>query len=493
MNILDLLKSDGFKPKLKARTWGDTYSSPCPSCGGDDRFRSFPNNEGGLDWLCQKCGKRGNLIQYLTEFRGIPYEEACQQLNISPSRRKSFLLNDNLPRAKNEWNPATASTMPSEKWQLKARQIIKTAERDLWSKSLLKNTHSWIKKRGLNKKTLKDSNIGFTVNLDRYEIRSEWGLSERLNEQGEPTKLWIPSGLVIPYEKDGQIKKIKIRNFDENIDQKYILLEGSSTGPMVWGENKYCFVIVESELDGLLLHQEAGDMVGVIALGSAQMRPDVETTGLLRKSSGILIALDHDDAGTQNSKWWTSQFPNAIRWPVIKGKDPSEAFQHGLDLRMWVFAGLQIIQRDRKTVDQQPIEISTLSEENDIPPFDHIMVKDPELLKKYLTPFYDSDVLAIQVDPSKDEIHLGIPDNPVLIIDTKEITDLDPLKEFIEGHGEKILHDAKSTIKSLSHNGIHLQDPFFDLILASQLLDAGLSRKDYELENLSRKYPPVSG
>ncbi len=37
-------------------------------------------------------------------------------------------------------------------------------------------------------------------------------------------------------------------------------------------------------------------------------------------------------------------FKYAKRWPVIKGKDPCEAFQSGLDIRSWIIAGLPCIQ-----------------------------------------------------------------------------------------------------------------------------------------------------
>ena len=102
-------------------------------------------------------------------------------------------------------------------------------------------------------------------------------------------------------------------------------------------------VIVESELDGLLIEQEAGELAGVVALGSAQAKPDQELNGLLRLASSILVSLDFDEAGASAAWWyWLSNYPNARRWPTPYGKDPSEAFQKGLNIRAWVEAGLTV-------------------------------------------------------------------------------------------------------------------------------------------------------
>jgi hypothetical protein len=113
--------------------------------------------------------------------------------------------------------------------------------------------------------------------------------------------------------------------------------------PMALGIEKKNYVIVESELDGLLLWQEVGDLVGVIALGNAQAHPDIETHKALEQAEAILIALDTDEAGARASwQWWAKQYRQARRWPVINGKDPSEAFKNGLDIRTWTLAGLNI-------------------------------------------------------------------------------------------------------------------------------------------------------
>ena len=118
-------------------------------------------------------------------------------------------------------------------------------------------------------------------------------------------------------------------------------MSGSETGPMVLkGETAKAVIIVESELDAILLHQEAGNLVTSIALGNAQTRPDMITDQLLKQAKIILVSLDSDQAGVKESwQWWANHYPNSKRWPPVKGKDPGEMYLSGVDLRIWVEAG----------------------------------------------------------------------------------------------------------------------------------------------------------
>ena len=38
--------------------------------------------------------------------------------------------------------------------------------------------------------------------------------------------------------------------------------------------------------------------------------------------------------------WWAEHYVNAMRCPVVGGKDPTEAVKRGLDLRLWIQAAL---------------------------------------------------------------------------------------------------------------------------------------------------------
>jgi hypothetical protein len=137
---------------------------------------------------------------------------------------------------------------------------------------------------------------------------------------------------------------------------------------LIIDQDKGAAVIVESELDALLLSQEAGDIAIALAMGTATAKPDIKTHEILKDAPLILVSLDTDDAGTKASwKFWPDTYgKKARRWPTIGGKDASEARLNGLDLRTWIIAGLYgtdakferfcIQTIDGKLTDKQAIE-----------------------------------------------------------------------------------------------------------------------------------------
>jgi hypothetical protein len=172
--------------------------------------------------------------------------------------------------------------------------------------------------------------------------RSAWGLPAETNENGKEKRIWLPQGLIIPHMVGGKIYRLRIRRPNPKHSSRYIVVSGSKMNPMSWDLDRKVFVAVESELDGLLLNQTVGDLVGILAVGSAQAKPDVIAYEALSRSDLILVALDYDDAGANAFKrYWAKTHPQAKRWPVPDGKDPGDAFFAGVDLRAWIRVGLE--------------------------------------------------------------------------------------------------------------------------------------------------------
>jgi DNA primase len=99
-------------------------------------------------------------------------------------------------------------------------------------------------------------------------------------------------------------------------------------------------MLVESELDALLICQEAGDLIDVVSLGSASIKPDKATFKILRQTPSILVGLDYDKAGAEAWLWWSEHFDTALRWPVPDKKDVGDYFVSGGDIQAWIIAGL---------------------------------------------------------------------------------------------------------------------------------------------------------
>ena len=119
-------------------------------------------------------------------------------------------------------------------------------------------------------------------------------------------------------------------------------MSGSSPASLKAGAGTAAAVIVESELDALLIAQEAGDLMTAISMGTAQSKPDAATHAILKDTPLILVCLDTDDAGAKASwKFWPETYGGKVRrWPTIHGKDASDARLKGLNIRQWIIAGM---------------------------------------------------------------------------------------------------------------------------------------------------------
>jgi len=198
---------------------------------------------------------------------------------------------------------------------------------------------AWLHSRGLKDETIRKARLGW-IPKDWWHRREEWGLPRELRPNGRPKGLWVSRGLCIPVMEDDQVLRVKIRRGAP--DLKYYAPPGAPAVPMVLRGAGNAWVVVESELDGILLCQEAGELVSVIALGSATIRPRGELLELLEGAPQILVALDSDQAGAKEAHgWWLKTFPRAKRWPCPRGKDPSDAWKSGLDLKLWIDVGLR--------------------------------------------------------------------------------------------------------------------------------------------------------
>ena len=336
MTILELIQLDGFFSKPVGSTGGGEYAGSCPWCAGDDRFRVWPSQgEAGKYW-CRGCGRSGDAIQYLRDFRHMTFPEACSFLgrDLPPPSSSAGKRS-----AKPSWEPRVTAA-PGDTWQAKARKLVDDSVHNLWDPYDKLALDFLTKKRGLTEATIKEFSLGCIL-FDQREPAPEWGLKEVLKDNGEVKKLWFPRGHVIPLCIGDQVLRVRIRRPKSAGDPRYYLQRGSDTRAMVLGTEKPVSIIVESELDALLLHQEAGDLVNVVALGNAQSRTEQWVSDLLNQSRLILVALDFDQAGaTASWGWWKEHYRQAYRWPAMVGKDPGDMLAAGVNIRTWVELGI---------------------------------------------------------------------------------------------------------------------------------------------------------
>jgi hypothetical protein len=390
--ILDIVRRKVEASRLRrvSSAKGGEWHSPCPVCGGNDRFHVWPSQDGGSTaqragvpgtFWCRKCEAAGDVIDLLKFCEGLDYKAACRELRIELDESSRRLRPLRQPKSEaSGWTP-TQWKFPSEKWRAQATKLALTAHEHLLADERIL---AYLAGRGLPLVAVQRYRLGYLEGEDKtgtclYRARSAFDLPDKKNPDGTKTRssLWIPRGLTIPlwskyadglcplrtqgdsggeapHLEEVEAHRIRLRRRKEDLrpgkDSKYLLLEGSGQAPMALppsgvSDDLATWVVVEAELDACAVHHACGGMVGVLAVLTNLGKPDADIHRRLARAKLILVALDFDAAdakgkrpGYQGWLWWREHYAVARRWPVPQGKDPGEAFALGVDLAAWVHA-----------------------------------------------------------------------------------------------------------------------------------------------------------
>lgn len=319
MTLLALLENDGLTPTRKGPT---EYSSPCPACGGRDRFVIKTDHR--ERYWCRQCGAKGDAIQYLRDFHRLSFREAAERVGREPVP----------PRLVSR--PAGSASKPAETivdrgtWAAEAWRLIEWA-----TGQLMQNPRvlSWLlAERGIRRETAERFRLGW-IERNLFVEKARFGLP------ADGKKLFIPSGLLIPRQN----KRIRIRRDNPDKYGRYYVLPGSYPDAMTIGHpEQTAGIILESELDGILLCQEATRPLYIVALGSTSTKPCAELITSLWRCPVVLVALDNDQAGKAAARAWLEAVPGSFRTLTPEAKDLTDAFLAGLDLNAWLSASIQI-------------------------------------------------------------------------------------------------------------------------------------------------------
>ena len=186
----------------------------------------------------------------------MTFPEACQYLGKDIVDHRPPLSGRRAART--TWEPRV-TTAPIDFWQKRARRLVEESTNWLFHPSTFgQKMLGWLKeRRGLSEETIKAHRLGL-VPIDRYEGHEKWGVEPVLKDTGTPRKIKIPRGVTIPLCQDDKVLRIRVRRLKSDGDPRYYLIRGSDTRALVLGQDRDVFVVVESELDAILLFQEAG-------------------------------------------------------------------------------------------------------------------------------------------------------------------------------------------------------------------------------------------
>jgi hypothetical protein len=279
-------------------------------------------------WNHFSSGRSGDAISFLTHCHEMSRKEAVETLT---SYGCSCVVKTNSTTTRSRID-LRKPRIPPLSWIENASKLVDISQNKLWSNRELM-VWKWLRGRGLQDKTIRNGRLGW-IKDDVYFRREKWGLP---TENEGPKKILLPRGLLIPA---GDIFRIRVRRFSED-SRRYHTLAGSSSSSFVIGDPGKPVVLVESDLDAWLIHQEAGEAIAVASIGSAGGKPDIHLSVYLVTAPKILISLDSDKAGWSAGKWWIKNFSKAKLWPVPWGKDPSDAFSIEPTLiKKWIGSGI---------------------------------------------------------------------------------------------------------------------------------------------------------
>jgi len=233
-----------------------------------------------------------------------------------------------------------------------------------------KDQMAWLSARGIHSRTVHRFRLGW-VEQDLFRSFESWGLPPEFKKDGKEKRLWIPAGLLIPTYRGETIVHLQIRRPDG--EPRFYMMPGSANDPApmlyirgTWPGPNRAAIVVEASLDAILVAQEAGDLVDVIAVRAAKNLPadevDVEKA---RGTAWFGLWLDRDSAGDGGTiKWLHSAigdssrpdggFAQAVKAsgddirPEGQGKmDPGDCHKLGISIRQHIIDHLPRAWRPR--------------------------------------------------------------------------------------------------------------------------------------------------
>lgn len=291
-----------------------------------DSLKLFQKNGIWLYKWWSRGGEVGDGIQYLQRHLGMTFQDAVATLSGSTQM--------------NHAKTHSPSLQPwlTEKWQMRSQKLIQVAVSHLWKPYGKECFLYLVEQRGLSPKTILDRRLGWL-----------------------PQKNLMPAKLLIPaYNSRGRLIRIRFRiDKPEKDQERYRVCKGSNSYapfPLSIKPGKP-IAIVESDLDAILISQEAGELSGALSLGTTGNTLTPAMIHFFKEKIPLtLICLDNDNAGKILTTRLLNELPNSVNWsvPLKYGKDPGEAWKT-MNIRKWIEQGIEGHCLNLSRVEKRPI------------------------------------------------------------------------------------------------------------------------------------------
>ena len=318
VDIASIIEASLGQPNKKNSRW---LFWSCPFHPGDHNPSLGVTPENGR-WFCFACRKGGDAITWLMDFQGLSFKDACEQLG---ARTLETPQSDKPPI--NSTKRANHPHYPDH-LRIGWAEVIAYCEEMLWEPNVTK-ARTYLQKRGLRDATLRSPyfRIGYSPGI-------------------EISGIWVDRGIVIPCFTTTNnleveyISYIKIRRPNDKPKYKKLPGNGANLSGLFgaeWAIGADILYLTEGEFDAMLLHQEAGDLVGVCTLGSASDQLNFARFGkYILAAKHIITAYDSDDAGRKGAEGWMKLSARVHCALIPQSKDITEFWESGGDLASWV-------------------------------------------------------------------------------------------------------------------------------------------------------------
>jgi DNA primase len=213
-----------------------------------------------------------------------------------------------------------------------ALSLATDAEKCLWTPEG-RPALEYLRGRGLTEATIRAARLGWVRSVMIPTRNGESYFRE--------------SGVTIPWRDAGRLSMVKIRR-GEGSQPKY--REAYRDRPALYPGSEVIqpgapLIVAEGEFDALLLGQELEELAAVVTLGSSGARLADDILWTLASAWPLYVATDTDHGGTTAAAQW----PNHSRRVLAPtGKDWTEAYQAGIDLRRWWVENVFVEEFDRQ-------------------------------------------------------------------------------------------------------------------------------------------------
>ncbi len=342
IDLVALIERDLGRPRYKSSSWVMWF---CPF-HPDKKTPSLAINLEKAFWYCFGCNRSGNALTWLCEFHHMEFHAALLALGLPTQnhglQKEMKYLSKGGSAIPHKPIHVEIPSAPPETWQSRGIDFLDYSQKQLQkTPEALAYLHE---KRLLDDRAIRHFFLGYNPS-DVWDSPERWGLSTQ-----DAKRIWLPKGYVIPCFVETTLWYLKIRRVDA--EPKYLHVRGGS--PAMFGTDTLdgapLILMTEGEFDCMLAWKLLRDVAGVVTLGSASKKLDLERWGrYLLPAEQIVVALDNDAAGTQGAQKMAGLsaqlYPARIPSLSPNGKDITDYVRDGGELWEWMKHQLELIER----------------------------------------------------------------------------------------------------------------------------------------------------